>query len=231
LVPDDRLGYRIAFIEAFGGRGISANGVRTLSPETLRWQTLQPEAQPPSLGKFIRENIDLGWDVRGDRQTAWAGARTNAWRLHEWLSDPANFSDQHATALGLDRRLPPEKGADDYSGRRDAHNRPRFQVHSVRPARRTTLEGEMRTDIIAVITQRRPLAINGGEPIYLRGGCTLVLDRREDVPPIRYSITVSVSSASRAERALNNGMAAMAAERTPYGNYGLNEPFAMLHRC
>jgi hypothetical protein len=26
-------------------------------------------------------------------------------------------------------------------------------------------------------------------------------------------------------------MAAMAAERTPYGSYGLNEPFAMLHRC
>ena len=231
LVPDDRLGYRIAFIEAFGGRGIPADGVRTLSPETLRWQTLQPEAQPPSLGKFIRENIDLGWDVRGDRQTAWAGARTNAWRLHEWLSDPANFSDQHATALGLDRRLPPEKGADDYSGRRDAHNRPRFQVHSVRPARRTTLEGEMRTDIIAVITQRRPLAINGGDPVYLRGGCTLVLDRREDVPPIRYSITVPVSSNSRAEKVLNNGMAAMAAERTPYGSHGLNEPFAMLHRC
>ncbi|HXO89483.1 MAG TPA: S8 family serine peptidase [Stellaceae bacterium] len=231
LVPDDRLGYRIAFIEAFGGRGIPADSVRTLSPETLRWQTLQPEAQPPSLGKFIRENIDLGWDVRGDRQTAWAGARTNAWRLHEWLSDPANFSDQHATALGLDRRLPPEKGADDYSGRRDAHNRPRFQVHSVRPARRTTLEGEMRTDIIAVITQRRPLAINGGDPVYLRGGCTLVLDRREDVPPIRYSITVPVSSNSRAEKVLNNGMAAMAAERTPYGSHGLNEPFAMLHRC
>ena len=89
----------------------------------------------------------------------------------------------------------------------------------------------MRTDIIAVITQRRPLAINGGEPICLRGGCPLVLDRREDVPPIRYSITVSVFSASRAEKALNNGMAAMAAERTPYGNFGLNEPFAMLHRC
>ena len=231
LVPDDKLGYRVAFIEAFGARGIPADSVLTLSLESLRWQTLLPEAQPASLGKFIRENIDLGWDVRGDRQTAWAGARTNAWRLHEWLSDPANFSDQHATALGLDRRLPPETGADDYSGRRDAQNRPRFQVHSVRPARRTTLEGEMRTDIIAVITQRRQLAPNGGQPIYLRGGCTLVLDRREDVPPIRYSITVPVSSASRAERALNNGMAAMAAERTPYGNYGLNEPFAMLHRC
>ena len=227
LVPDDKLGYRIAFIEAFGGRGILVDGVRTLSPESLRWQTLMPEAQPPGLGKFLRENIDLGWDVRGDRQTAWQGARTNAWRLHEWLKEPTNFSDQHAIALGLDRSLPPTQGPDPYP-RRDAYNRPRFEVHSVRPARRMTPDGEMRTDIIAVITQRRQLAMNGND---FRGGCTLVLDRREDVPPIRYCVTVPVFAKGRAQRASSDGMAAMAAERNPYGNYGINEPFAMLHRC
>ena len=48
LVPNDKFGYRIAFIEAFGARGIPADGVRTLSPESLRWQTLQPDAQPPN---------------------------------------------------------------------------------------------------------------------------------------------------------------------------------------
>ncbi len=200
LVPDDKLGYRVAFIEAFAGRGIPADGVRTLSPESLRWQTLQREAQPSGLGQFIRENIDLGWDVQGDRQTAWQGARTNAWRLHQWLSDPANFSEQHAAALGLDRGLPPAQGTDVY--RRDAHNRPRFEVHSVRPARRMTPDGEMRTDIIAVITQRRQIVSEDGDPAIFRGGCTLVLDRREDVPPIRYCVTVPVSSNSRAQRAL-----------------------------
>jgi hypothetical protein len=230
LVPEDRLGYRIAFIEAFGGRGIPANGIRTLSPESLRWQTLVPEVQPPGLGKFIRDNIDLGWDVRGDRQTAWQGSRTNAWRLHEWLADPANLSEQHATVLGLDRSLAPKRGPDGYRGRRDQGHRPHFEVHSVRPARRTTPDGEMRTDIIAVITQRRQVATNGNQPIYLRGGCTLVMDRREDVPPIRYSITVPVFSENRAERLLNNEMAAMAAARSPYGSHGANEPFAMLHR-
>jgi hypothetical protein len=229
LVPDDRLGYRIAFIEAFGGRGIPADGVRTLSPESLRWQTLQPEAQPPGFGKFIRDKINLGWDVSGDRQSAWQGARTNAWLLHEWLSDPANFSEQHAAALGLNRAPPPASGSDDFAGRRDEHERPRFEVHSVRPARRMTPDGEMRTDIIAVITQRRQIA-NGGAPGFFRGGCTLVLDRREDVPPIRYCVTVPVSSESRALQALNKGMAAIAAQRGPYGDHGINEPFAMLHR-
>jgi hypothetical protein len=231
LVPDDKLGYRFAFIEAFGGRGIPADGVRTLSPESLRWQTLLAEGQPPGLGKFIRENIDIGWDVRGDRHTAWQGARTNAWRLHEWLSDPGNFSAQHATALGLDRSQPPARGPDDYQGRRDTpYNQPRFEVHSVRPARRTTPDGEMRTDIIAEITQRRRLAMKGAKEVLIRGGCTLVLDRREDAPPIRYCITVPVSSERLARKALDNGIAAMAAASNPYGDSGINEPFAMLHR-
>jgi hypothetical protein len=231
LVPEDKLGYRVAFIEAFGGRGIPADGVRTLSPESLRWQTLLPEAQPPDLGGFIREEIDLGWDAQGDRQTAWQGARANARLLHEWLSDPANFSEQHANALGLDRGLPPANGPDDYQGRRDKpYNRPRFEVHSVRPARRTTTEGEMRTDIIAVITQRRWLATRGAAQTFFRGGCTLVLDRREGVPPIRYCITVPVSSDRRIQRTLENGAAAMAVARNPYGDTGANEPFAMLHR-
>jgi hypothetical protein len=87
----------------------------------------------------------------------------------------------------------------------------------------------MRTDIIAVITQRRRLATEGDPDEEFRGGCTLILDRREDTPPVRYCITVPVSSTNRAQSALQNRMAAMAA-RGPYGDYGINEPFAMLHR-
>ncbi|MBV8335440.1 MAG: S8 family serine peptidase [Alphaproteobacteria bacterium] len=229
LVPNDRFGYRIAFIEAFGARGIPADGVRTLSPESLRWQTLQPDAQPRGLGDFIRNNIDLGWDVRGDRQTAWQAARVNAALLHQWLADPANFTNEQARAFGLNRSPPPAAGPDDFP-HRDSHKRPRFEVHSVRPARRLTEDGEMRTDIIAVITQRRTMASEGNPDAEFRGGCTLVLDRREDVPPVRYCITVPVSSTNRAHSALANHIAAMAA-RGPYGDQEVNEPFAMLHRA
>jgi hypothetical protein len=228
LVPDDRFGYRVAFIEAFGARGIPADGVRTLSPESLRWQTLQLDAQPPRLGDFLRKNIDLGWDVRGDRQTAWQAARVNAALLHQWLSNPAHFSEEQAKAFGLNRGLPGTAGADDFP-RRDAYKRPRFEVHSVRPARRLTADGEMRTDIIAVMTQRRTMASEGNPDAEFRGGCTLILDRREDVPPVRYCVTVPVSSTNRAQSALQNHLAAIAA-RSPYGDYGANEPFAMLHR-
>jgi hypothetical protein len=231
LYPDDRFGYRVAFIEALGSRGIHA-GVRTISPESLRWQTLQPEAQPRGLGAFIRNNIDLGWDVRGDRQTAWQAARVNAALLHQWLSDPANFSEEQARAFGLNRALPPAIGPDDFPRRDKTYNRPRFEVHSVRPARRLTVDGEMRTDIIAVVTQRRRFATEGKPDAEFRGGCTLILDRREDVPAVRYCITVPVSSSIRAQSALQSHIAAWAA-RGPYGYFGDwdSEPFAILHRA
>jgi subtilisin family serine protease len=78
LVPADRLGYRVAFVEAFGARGIVADGVRTLSPESLRWQTLGEAAQPWELNRFIRERIDISWAaarvaVRSDEFLARAG--------------------------------------------------------------------------------------------------------------------------------------------------------------
>ena len=226
LVPADRLGYRIAFVEAFGARGIVADGVRTLSPESLHWQTLREAVQPRELNKFIRERIDVSWDIAGDRFRAWRNARTNAWLLHEWLSDPANFSPEQATALGLDRTSRTKAQADGF--KLDAQSRPRFEVHSVRPARRVTEDGEVRTDLIAVITQRRTLTLPGGGTATVRGGCTLVLDRREDVPPIRYCVTVPVFSDTLAKTAAAGGSAALAARRNPYGDS--NEPFAMLHR-
>src|SRR5205807_1545929 len=43
LVPDDDLGYRVAFIEAFRRRGIYPRDVRTLSVESLRWQAARDE--------------------------------------------------------------------------------------------------------------------------------------------------------------------------------------------
>jgi hypothetical protein len=88
-----------------------------------------------------------------------------------------------------------------------------------------TVDGDMRTDVIAVITQRRELAGPAGGTVVRRGGCTLVLDRREGVPPIRYSVTVPVSRRA----AVADGMAAMAMQQNPYGDR-IGEAFAALHR-
>jgi hypothetical protein len=45
LVPDDDLGYRIAFIEAFRRRGIYPRDIRTLSESSLSWSNVREEEQ------------------------------------------------------------------------------------------------------------------------------------------------------------------------------------------
>src|SRR5207248_665754 len=57
LVQDDRYNYRIAFIEAFGRRGILPQDIHTLSVESLKWQGLSIDAAPKPLLKAL-ERID-----------------------------------------------------------------------------------------------------------------------------------------------------------------------------
>ncbi len=45
LIPDDDLGYRIAFIEAFRRRGIYPRDIRTLSEESLSWNRIRDDQQ------------------------------------------------------------------------------------------------------------------------------------------------------------------------------------------
>jgi hypothetical protein len=220
LVPDDRFGYRVAFLEAFASRGIYAEGIKTVSVESLRWQTPAPEAQPAGLGDFVRgpEGIDLSWDLRASRRECWKAAHGNAARLHDWL---LRLDAAQARMIGLD-----------FSMRRP-DGKPLFEVHSVRPARRATPDGDIRTDIIAVITQTD----HSGPPLTrglpFRGGCTLVLDRREGMDPIRYCIAKPVFSRSRREAAAEyaRGSLGLGARSLYFGGFtgpGV-ERFGMLH--
>jgi Subtilase family len=229
LVANDRYGYRVAFLEAFGKRGIFPKELRTLSVDSLRWQTLAPAAQPPDLQEFLVNEINISWDIAGSRFDAYISAHVNAAKLHDWLAE--HLSPQTARALGLDRDLAIPGQPDAFAGRRDSSGRPRFEVHSVRPARRTSPEGDVRTDIIAVITQWREVPDGAGGTFRFRGGCTLVLDRSEPARPIRYSISKPIYSESDQERVRNFRKAGL--------ELGLNslyfadgyqtEPFAMLH--
>jgi hypothetical protein len=227
LVPDDRHGYRVAFLEAFEKRGIHPDDVRTFSVESLRWKA--PATQPKELGEFIRR-LEISWDIYGDRFDAWREARRNAYRLHEWLRE--KFDPDQAQQLGLDFRPPPADGqADPFEGRRDDNGLPRFEVHSVRPARRSTPEGAVRTDLIAVITQRRWVAGSmPGGGFWFRGGCTLVLDRGNRAAPVRYCITKPVWNTERAAREASFAAAAEPHLHEMYfGAAGEAEPFAFLH--
>ena len=141
--------------------------------------------------------------------------------LHNWLA--ADLDAATAASIGLD-----------FSVVKDG--RPLFEVHSVRPARRITAEGESRNDVVAILTQRQTALLDPANPsagtFLFRGGCTLLLSREFDSDPVRYAISRPVSSkprpgtnapvptgARRLQQPVCDGDARQA-----------DEPFGMLHR-
>ena len=144
-------------------------------------------------------------------------------RPHCIIGWPTNLDVATAASIGLD-----------FSVVKDG--RPLFEVHSVRPARRITAEGESRNDVVAILTQwQRPLldpANPSAGTFLFRGGTTLLVSREFDSDPVRYAISRPVSSRPRQER-----MRRYEQERGGYNNLyatvtpdNTDEPFGMLHR-
>ncbi len=205
LVGVDKYGYRVAFLEAFRNRGIDFGGVRTLSVESLQWAS--PNRQLEGLGKALKE-MHFEWSRSGDRRLAYENSHVNAARLHGWLK--TNLDPETAMLLGLNRHeLDP---GDTVGFETDSDKRPKFEVHSVRPANRVSPDGAIKSSIIVVLTQWRWVSLDPeekgfpqqgtGDPgpgwFKLRGGATLVIDPANDEEPIRYAVVKSIWSESRA---------------------------------
>ena len=220
LAADGGLGYRVALAEAFTKRGIYPRDITNVAPDSLLWRPPDESAQPAGLSAFLRD-LDLGSYTQSNRQRAFRSAKVNAARLHGWLAE--HVDARTARDLGLDFRTQP-----------DGKPLP-FEVHSVRPARRTTADGESRTDIVAVITQRRKVPVvpgRSGPSFTFRGGCTLLLDLEYDSSPIRYAIARPVWNSTREERVRqfrNKGTLGPDALYTTADVMSAREPFAMLH--
>jgi hypothetical protein len=213
LVAEDRHGYRVALLEAFAARDIYPQGVRSLSIESLRWAG--PAWQPPGIGAFLRQ-LALQWNLGGDREEAYRNATVGARALHAWIR--RNIGTQVAPHFGLDFSDPSR----------------RFEVHSVRPARRVARDGAVGNDLVVVITQSRNAPHDPADPgagtFRFRGGCALIVDLNNDDAPIRYCVTKRVNSESR-EQAQRAYLSRRASLRSLYfgAASGRREPFAMMH--
>lgn len=210
LVPDDPHGYRVAFLEAFRAWGIHPEDVRTASVESLHWRA--PMVQPPGLAEAVR-GLDLSWELGSDRRQVFEGTRVNATRLHGWVQ--ALITGGFGRHFGLSPSYPVE-------------------VHSVRPARRASPDNTVSTDLIAVITQKRPAPHSDGQGEFIvRGGCTLIIDAAPGRERVRYAIVKNVDSKSREEqqrRFLEEEDAASLSAL--YFNQTRHlEPFALMHRA
>jgi hypothetical protein len=217
LVPEDRWGYRPAFIQGFRRRGIYPENVRNLSSESLCWE--RPEADF-SIDGMLR-NLQLSWDLRADRKKAFQVSQRNGFQVHKWLKENPSIKDTDVEALGFYR-----------SERDNLDGRPgelrNFEVHSVRPVRRIGPDGQQRTDLVVEITQSWLPADGSGK---FRGGCTLIVDLEQRA--IRYVVRKRVGHPDRMQEQEKFQMK-MAQRDLGFNYFGgsleKREPFAMVHR-
>jgi hypothetical protein len=235
LVPDDDLGYRIAVIEAFRRRAIYPTDVRTLSEESLRWHQPTFSEQKilrnllPNAAAF--SNLAPQWDLTTNRETVFKSLQHFQAELHGRLKARMSKGAQAFKLVGLDAKTDDGK----------------FEVHSMRPARRIGPDGQQIVDLIVEVTQRQPVNCHNGTfevdknwrpeedkdaDLWFRGGCTLVID--PNTADVRYVISKRITNQARLKQQAEYVGKAGGSLRAMY--FGMpqrleeSEAFAMLHR-
>lgn len=242
MVPDDRLRYRVAIIEAFQRRGIYPHDVRNLSVESLVWR--------PPRGKEldIKELFDSGsrrpllsaeWRPQSDRKELWMTMHRSIQVVDRWLRDFATPEAADELGLVLSTMAPRSVVR---RGRR-----PGVEVTSVRAARRSTPSGGLVTDLVVEILQERlgyddpdvQRRVDEGKlerlpeaDFVFRGGCTLLID--PGTFKARYAITKHILSEGRLQSQRSyvksvRPLSAAAYFADPYAGEDRKEPFALLH--
>lgn len=185
LVPDDDLGYRIAFIEAFRRRGIYPRDIRTLSEESLCWHPAREDEQQGILKDIARKlreyvhqlsyldefpdlkNLTVSpaeWEDMGERGKIFNLTKAARVSLHEWIANykaDALIADVEAfeATTGLYFLQTDEKD-EKVKGLKSKNGKYVFEVHSFRGARRVGPDGNMLNEVILSLTQKRTLAID-----------------------------------------------------------------------
>jgi hypothetical protein len=238
LVPDDDRGYRIAFIEAFRRRGIYPRDVRTLSTESLRWPLVSGSQQFfEPLAEWLRRVANEFTYFKSRREvfdtTEKIGGELNLWIVEEGHQALKEFGK--IAGITFEFNLEGLRGTP-APGSGNADSVPRFQIHSLRPARRVGPDGTSLNQLIISIIQSRDIKVKatpGEKPssFTFRGGSTLVLNL--DTMRLRYAITKDIADAARLERHIQYGRALTGGSpRATYFSHLQNaaEPFALLHR-
>jgi hypothetical protein len=230
LVSDDRLRYRVAFVEAFRRRGIyplnldarTPDVPRTLSADTLRWQGLDASQFPRSVRTKLKEQY--GVVIEGlkryadvclyldDRKKLFDATRDQRIELRKQLRDAFKAVPAFAKGLGID---PAQK----------------FEVHELRGAMRNSPDGRHIPQIVVALTQSRVIKEDkkSGTPSYIfRGGSTLVVDL--SISEVKYRIVKNIESEKRQGRTADFIRKAAADPlRALFFAPNRREPFAALH--
>ena len=226
FVRDDRLNYRVAFVEAFRRRGIFAQDPTvpdtpdTFSVDALIWQGVDLSGFPRKLRdkiwaqyegvlKQLRQYADACIYIE-DRKELFDKTRVQRIQLRKQLAKAFAAVPEFAKELGLD----PTLGS--------------FEVHALRRAMRTDDNGKTVPQVIVALTQTRKIRKKGMPDYFFRGGSTLVVDLARD--KIKYRIVKNINNGPRRERTdVFVHEAAGDPLRALFFGPDRNEPFAALH--
>ena len=236
LVPADEMGYRIALIEGFRRRGIYPRDIRTLSEENLRWPIAAQKDNEDFtyIAEKLRTFINDSQYIK-DREESFSKTKHLKESLHMVIREGLDQQQQFEDITGLVlRKDHPESRLIDPSQK---FKSPKFEVHSVRAARRVGPNGDVLDQVVISITQKRKLQkLEDGREFFFRGGCTLILDLKD--LSLRYAIRKDIAGQkadARLKRQIDHlvNKTGASLRATYFGSVmppGFEEPFALLHR-
>ncbi|HEX9938793.1 MAG TPA: hypothetical protein VGB15_16760 [Longimicrobium sp.] len=176
LVPDDRWGYREAWIDAFARHGIRPAGVQSMSEDELRWDFISDDKLVVKDLAFTRLSFN------GD-----PACPANPEELRRRACALGRFVARNPETFGLVR-----EGHELLNG--DTVTLP--EVQSVRSSRRVGPDGQVIFDLVAEVTQTRTV-VDDGYKFLFRGGSTIIIGPHGEV---RYVIAKSVIENGRVFR-------------------------------
>ncbi len=186
FMPDDPLGYRVAFMQSFRQRGIPVRDVRTFSVETLIWNMPQ-EDKPATIvlapgewgnreGKTPKEvnwlnaifqHVRFDFERTADFDQLANQVVSNQWKVWSVLNMHFRKFPDELQQFGLIPRLP-KYASDGKLVKKKMTNvdgelveeYTAFSVYNVRPSVRVTPDGGLQRIIVFTIEQRRPVFLD-----------------------------------------------------------------------
>ncbi len=250
-VKDDRFGYRVAFMEAFRKWNILPRDMRTMSEQTLAWNTPDDPSPDWVRGMVSKrgdvehkrfgddDQIVIRWNRNLTRSDIFQLNEDNRWRLWRRLKKAFDNNPKLHCEFGLVPGVPAFNKDGTIREQRPAPDTT-FEVHSVRLARRVSPDGIYTVNVVAAITQRQAVAFDGTNVangfFWFRGGATLIIDPSEGNERICYNIIKNGGSEDRRnqQRKLVTGSTLSSLRALYFGGdarlAGASaEPFAMMH--
>lgn len=200
LVRDDRLNYRLAFVDAFRRRGIYPENCLSLAPDSLLWES--PQGLDLETVDIKKYGLDL--QSKFKRDEIFTQFNNNCFKIRQWfMTEEGPVKDKMWFDLvGLDSRSGTAESVE-HAGPSDSSGNYKIEVHSVRMTRRTGPEGEDLRQLVVEIIQRRkgffdescPSDSRKKEDFWYRGGATLIFDMKDY--SLRYVIRKNIKDDKR----------------------------------